>query len=98
MRAFRLEAVLKGIDDAFEKWRSRKNKRRNVNSLAYCAQAVMEAAQRAPGDDKRKRGEAPFSADELRGHLTRAASGATGQRQRRFEGCKCGTRIAGSRR
>ena len=44
-----LEAVLKGIDEAFEKWRSRKVKRRNVNSLAYCSQAVMEAAQRAPG-------------------------------------------------
>jgi hypothetical protein len=69
-----LEAVLKGIDEAFEKWRSRKNKRRNVNSLAYCAQAVLEAAQRAPGDDKRKRSEAPFSVDELRGHLTRVAS------------------------
>ena len=30
-----LEAVLKGIDEAFEKWRSRKVKRRNVNSIAY---------------------------------------------------------------
>ena len=43
-----LEAVLKGIDDAFEKWRSRKQKRRLVNSVAYCTQAVMEAAQRSP--------------------------------------------------
>ncbi len=43
-----LEAVLKGIDDAFEKWRSRKSKRRLVNSLAYCAQAVLEAAQKLP--------------------------------------------------
>ena len=69
-----LEAVLKGIDGAFEKWRSRKNKRRHVNSLAYCAQAVMEAAQRAPGKTKRAQGEAPFSVDDLRGHLTRAAA------------------------
>jgi len=68
-----LEAVLKGIDEAFEKWRSRKNKRRNVNSLAYCAQAVMEAAQRAPDGAKRRPSEAPFSADELRGHLMKAA-------------------------
>jgi hypothetical protein len=69
-----LEAVLKGIDEAFEKWRSRKNKRRHVNSLAYCAQAVMQAAQRAPGETKRRQGEAPFSVDDLRGHLTRAAA------------------------
>jgi hypothetical protein len=69
-----LEAVLKGIDEAFEKWRSRKNRRRQVNSLAYCAQAVMEAAQRAPGKTKRGQGEAPFSVDDLRGHLTRAAA------------------------
>src|SRR3954454_15432957 len=43
-----LEAVLRGIDDAFEKWRSRKSKRRLINSIAYCAQAVMEQAQRIP--------------------------------------------------
>jgi hypothetical protein len=68
-----LEAVLKGIDEAFDKWRSRKNKRRHVNSLAYCAQAVMEAAQRAPGATKRRQGETPFSVDDLREHLTKAA-------------------------
>ena len=43
-----LEAVLKGVDDSFEKWRSRKRKHRFVNSVAYCAQAVLEAAQRVP--------------------------------------------------
>ena len=69
-----LEAVLKGIDEAFEKWRSRKVKRRNVNSVAYCAQAVMEAARRAPGTAKRAQSDAPFSVDDLRGHLTKAAS------------------------
>jgi len=69
-----LEAVLKGIDDAFEKWRGRKNRRRNVNSLAYCAQAVMEAAQRAPGSATRGQMEAPFSVDELRAHLLKAAA------------------------
>jgi hypothetical protein len=69
-----LEAVLKGIDDAFEKWRSRKVKRRNVNSLAYCAQAVMEAAQRAPDSSAQRRpSEAPFSVEDLRSHLAGAA-------------------------
>ena len=68
-----LEAVLKGIDEAFEKWRSRKVKRRNVNSVAYCAQAVMEAAQRASGTSKRGQSEAPFSLEDLRGHFANAA-------------------------
>src|SRR5262249_36388902 len=40
-----LEAVLKGIDRAFEKHESRRHKVRQVNSLAYCQQAVLEALQ-----------------------------------------------------
>ena len=41
-----LEAVLRGIDGAFEKWRSRRARAQLVNSIAYCAQAVMAEAQR----------------------------------------------------
>jgi polyhydroxyalkanoate synthesis regulator phasin len=73
MAGIPLEAVLKGIDEAFEKWRGRKVKRRNVNSVAYCAQAVMEAAQRNPATAKRGQTEAPFRVDDLRGHLAKAA-------------------------
>jgi hypothetical protein len=40
-----LEAVLRGIDDAFDKWERRPSKTRKVNSLAYCAQAVLAAAE-----------------------------------------------------
>lgn len=40
-----LEAVLKGIDRAFEKFDARKRNVRMVNSLAYCHQAVLEAVQ-----------------------------------------------------
>ena len=40
-----LEAVLRGIDAAFDKWRQRKNRTNLVNSLAYCAQAVMREAE-----------------------------------------------------
>ena len=71
-----LEAVLKGIDDAFEKWRSRKQKRRLVNSVAYCTQAVMEAAQRAPSQQERaaQGTQSPFAAEELRSYLTGAAA------------------------
>lgn len=40
-----LEAVLRGIDAAFEKWRSRKQRSQAVNSLAYCAQAISREAE-----------------------------------------------------
>jgi len=39
-----LAAVLRGIDDAFER-RAKRPSPRKVNSLAYCAQAVMTAAE-----------------------------------------------------
>jgi hypothetical protein len=67
-----LEAVLKGIDDAFEKWHSRKIKRRSVNSLAYCAQAVMQAAQRVSSRTATASA-APFASEELSAHLNAAA-------------------------
>ena len=40
-----LTAVLRGIDTAFEKWRGRKSRTQMVNSLAFCAQAVLTEAQ-----------------------------------------------------
>ena len=44
-----LEAVLRGIDAAFEKWRAKKKRGQNVNSVAYCTQAVMMEAQAMAG-------------------------------------------------
>ena len=42
-----LEAALRGIDNAFDKYeaRQKRGRMRRVNGLAWCAQAVMEAAQ-----------------------------------------------------
>ena len=40
-----LEAVLRGIDEAFDRYDQRPSKTRKVNSLAYCAQAVLAAAE-----------------------------------------------------
>ena len=44
-----LQAVLRGIDDAFDKYDTRlqraKGRLRKVNGLAWCAQAVMQAAE-----------------------------------------------------
>jgi hypothetical protein len=66
-----LEAVLRGIDAAFEKWRSRKSKVRMVNSLAYCAQEVLAEAQAMAGVAPRptKPAAAPFALEELRSYL-----------------------------
>lgn len=42
-----LEAVLRGIDSAFDKYEARKQRAtmRRVNGLAWCAQAVLDAAE-----------------------------------------------------
>jgi hypothetical protein len=40
-----LEAALRGVDAAFDKYDQRRSKSQKVNSLAYCAQAVLVAAE-----------------------------------------------------
>lgn len=42
-----IEAVLKGIDETFEKYEKRRRRSRKINSLAYCHQAVLAAAEEA---------------------------------------------------
>jgi hypothetical protein len=70
-----LEAVLRGIERAFDKWRSRKRKYQQVNSIAYCTQAVMAEAQMMAeaGTAAKREVKAPFSLDELRAHLAAGA-------------------------
>jgi hypothetical protein len=58
-----LEAVLRGIDETFDKWDRRPRKSRKVNGLAFCAQEVLasaeemqEAAVGAPAKEKREIG------------------------------------------
>jgi hypothetical protein len=71
-----LEAVFRGIDAAFEKWRARKVKTQMVNSLAFCAQAVMTEAQIMAGAiaPKKERAAPPFHQDELRAYLENNAA------------------------
>jgi hypothetical protein len=65
-----LEAVMRGIDTAFEKWRARKVKTQMVNSLAFCAQAVLTEAKAISGSAQpRREVAAPFPLDELRAYL-----------------------------
>ena len=40
-----LEAALRGIDAAFDRYHERPSKSKKVNSLAYCAQEVLSAAE-----------------------------------------------------
>jgi len=40
-----LEAVLRGIDAAFDHYDQRPSKTKKINSLAYCSQAVLTAAE-----------------------------------------------------
>lgn len=66
-----LEAVLRGVDDAFDKYDQRPSKSKKVNSLAYCSQAVLaaaedmkEAAVGASSEEKVQR-EAGFEASQI---------------------------------
>lgn len=70
-----LEAVLRGIDVAFEKWRTKKHRIQQVNSVAYCAQAVLVEAQAIAGI-ARPGGSAkpPFALDELKSYLAANAA------------------------
>lgn len=69
-----LEAVLKGIDRAFESYgRSRRGSGRPLKSLAYCVDAVLDAAAEAqeiaagkgPDAHTRRAPAEPFSREEL---------------------------------
>jgi hypothetical protein len=76
-----LEAVMRGIDAAFEKWRSRKVKTQMVNSLAFCSQAVLTEAQIMAGTVRpraRQETPPPFPLDDLRAYLERNAAALPG--------------------
>ena len=66
-----LEAVLRGIDAAFEKWRGRKSKTQKVNSLAFCTQAVLTEAQQAAGSATARQAasDSPYKPEELCAYL-----------------------------
>jgi hypothetical protein len=78
-----LEAALRGIDAAFDKYeqRQKKARMRRVNGLAWCAQAVMEAAvelrEAAAGSAltvAKESGETGFEHERVAAHLDAAAT------------------------
>jgi hypothetical protein len=75
-----LDAVLRGIDQAFESYeRSRRAAGRPLKSLAYCVDAVLDAATQlketavgaGPEAKRPANSSEPFSRDELRAFLSR---------------------------
>jgi hypothetical protein len=76
-----LEAVLRGIDTAFDKYEARQKRARmqRVNGLAWCAQAVMQAAvemnEAATGSATtvETAQESGFERERVAAHLTAAA-------------------------
>ncbi len=75
-----LDAALKGIDSAFESYkRSRRGANKPLKSLAYCTDAVLDAAEEAQeasaGAAKNKAAQIePFQKEDLRGYLQKNAA------------------------
>jgi hypothetical protein len=73
-----LEAALRGVDTAFDKYDQRPSKTRKVNSLAYCAQEVLAAAEdmkeAAVGSVREAGSNRGFDAAEIAAFLRKCAS------------------------
>jgi hypothetical protein len=73
-----LEAVLRGIDASFDKWERRPSKTRKVNSLAYCSQEVLAAAEDMKeaevGAERGQKPDAGFAAADIAAYLERNAA------------------------
>ena len=80
-----LEAVLLGIERSFEKFKKRPARIQKVNSLAYCSQLVLAAAQEvgksaspsedAAGSKRQEETAPPFAAGEIFEYLRRNSAG-----------------------
>jgi len=77
-----LEAVMRGIDTAFDKFeaRQKRGRMRRVNGLAWCAQAVMEAAEElreasaGSTSPEKEKGATGFEHERVATHLEAAAA------------------------
>jgi hypothetical protein len=79
-----LEAVLLGIERSFEKFKKRPARLQKVNSLAYCSQLVLSAAQEMgkaasgseaeAGGGRKQEIAAPFAAGQLLDYLSHNAA------------------------
>lgn len=72
-----IEAVLRGIDSAFDRYDQRPSKTKKVNSLAYCSQEVLNAAEdmkeAAVGTAHEAKPDGGFDSAEIAAFLQRCA-------------------------
>lgn len=72
-----LEAVLAGIERSFEKFKAGRQKYRRVNTVAYCTQEVLRAAEEARAGgapaSRKKESAPPFGIEEILSFLDRNA-------------------------
>jgi len=72
-----LQAVLQGINETFDKYDQRPSKTKKVNSLAYCAQEVLAAAEdmkeAAVGVSSGRKADRGFDYAEIEAYLSRNA-------------------------
>ena len=77
-----LEAVLRGMDAAFDKWERRPRRTRKINGLAYCAQEVLATAEEmkeaAVGVDRSARAAPGLEATTVADFLAANAAGLEG--------------------
>lgn len=88
-----LPVVMLGIERAFEKFKARPRKYRLVNSLAYCSQEVVRAAEEARTAEVQEgttgapsASAAPFPPEEVRAFVLRNAAAVERARQTAREG------------
>jgi hypothetical protein len=79
-----LQAALRGIDAAFERWERRPSKTRKVNSLAYCSQEVLAAAEEMKeaevGTGRTEKPDVGFAPGDVAAYLERNAAAIHGVR------------------
>ena len=82
-----LEAVLRGIDAAFERWERRPAQSRKVNGLAYCSQEVLAASEEmqeaevgAAREEHTEKESPGFESARIAAYLTRNSESLAGSR------------------
>jgi hypothetical protein len=77
-----LEAVIRGIDQTFDKWDQRPSKTRKVNGLGFCTQEVLAAAEEmkeasagaaVPQSDEKTSRESGFEGEKISAFLRKNA-------------------------
>ena len=83
-----LEAALRGIDEAFDRYEQRPSRTKKVNSLAYCSQLVLSAAEDMKEAAVGAAGEAPAKSRGGQGFEAEAVAAFLRRNAELLEGAK----------